>query len=135
MTFVFSCCNCLSNYVQILVSIVALSHAARIHNLWISMKTRISGPYWMCKYGRLLNGFYACAISTKITYADSFVSSHWRSSHYAVRHVRNKISSIQGRSPNVVYHKELLFEERTPTYSSSLHLMCVAFSASWPRHR
>ena len=30
------------------------------------------------------------------------VFSHWRSSHYAVTHVRNKNSNIQGRSPNVV---------------------------------
>ena len=40
---------------------------------------------------------------------------HWRSSHYAVTHVRNKNSYIQGRSPNVVksyfpYHKELLLK-------------------------
>ena len=27
---------------------------------------------------------------------------HWPSSHYAVTHVRNKNSNIQGRSPNVV---------------------------------
>ena len=27
---------------------------------------------------------------------------HWRSSHYAVTHVRNKTSRILGRSPNVV---------------------------------
>ena len=30
------------------------------------------------------------------------VDYHWRSSHYAVTHVRNKNSNIQGRSPNVV---------------------------------
>ena len=37
---------------------------------------------------------------------------HWRSSHYAVTHVRNENSNIQGRSPYVVSdfpcHKELL---------------------------
>ena len=27
---------------------------------------------------------------------------HWRSSHYAVKHMRNKNSNIQGRSPNEV---------------------------------
>ena len=32
--------------------------------------------------------------------------NHWRSSHYAIMHVRHKNSNIQGRSPNVVYHKE-----------------------------
>ena len=43
---------------------------------------------------------------------------HRRSSHQAVTHVRNKNSSIQGRSPNVVkvikypYHKKLLLKER-----------------------
>ena len=42
---------------------------------------------------------------------------HWRSSHYAVRHMPNKNSNIQGRSPNVVksdfpYHKELLLKEK-----------------------
>ena len=33
--------------------------------------------------------------------------THWRSSHYAVTHVRNKNSNIHGRSHNVVkviYH-------------------------------
>ena len=30
------------------------------------------------------------------------LSFHWRSSHYAVTHVQNKNSNIQGRSPNVV---------------------------------
>ena len=94
MTISFSCCNCLLNYVlgqhnEILV-FVALSRAARIHNLWISMKTRTSSLYCMCQYGRKLNSFYAYAISTKIAYADPLVSSHWRSSHYAVRHVRNR---------------------------------------------
>ena len=39
---------------------------------------------------------------------------HWRSSHYAVSHVRNKHRNIQGRLPNVVkmitymYQRELL---------------------------
>ena len=28
--------------------------------------------------------------------------NHWRSSYYAVTHVQNKKSNIQGRSPNVV---------------------------------
>ena len=37
---------------------------------------------------------------------------HWHSSHYAVMHVRNKNSFIQGRSPNVVNHKELLLKGR-----------------------
>ena len=41
---------------------------------------------------------------------------HWHSSHYAVTHVRNKNSNIQGRLPNVVsdfqYHKELILKER-----------------------
>ena len=41
---------------------------------------------------------------------------HWRSSHYAVTHVRNKNSNIQGRSPNVATviscHKELLLKVR-----------------------
>ena len=41
----------------------------------------------------------------------------WRSSYYAVTHVRSKNSIIQGRSSNVVkvifpYHKELLVKER-----------------------
>ena len=36
---------------------------------------------------------------------------HWRSSHYTVTDVRNKNSNIQGRSPNVIYHKELLLKE------------------------
>ena len=43
------------------------------------------------------------------------ISYHWRSSHYAITHVHNKNSNIQGRSPNVVsdfpYHKELLLKE------------------------
>ena len=30
------------------------------------------------------------------------LSHHWRSSHYAVTHIRNKNSNFQGRSPNVV---------------------------------
>ena len=33
---------------------------------------------------------------------------HWRISHNALTHMRNKNSNIQGRSANVVYHKELL---------------------------
>ena len=32
----------------------------------------------------------------------ALVTLHWRSSHYAVTHVRNKNSNIQGRSPNMV---------------------------------
>ena len=40
--------------------------------------------------------------------------NHWHSSNYAVKHVRNRNSNIQGRSPNVVkviFHKELLLKE------------------------
>ena len=42
--------------------------------------------------------------------------SHWHSSHFAVAHVRNKNSNIQGRSPNVIKsdfpnHKELLLRK------------------------
>ena len=36
-----------------------------------------------------------------------FYKCHWRSSHYAVTHMRNRNSNIDGRSPNVVkviYH-------------------------------
>ena len=40
---------------------------------------------------------------------------HCRSSHYAVMHMRNKKSNIQGRLPKLVsdfpYHKELLLKE------------------------
>ena len=42
---------------------------------------------------------------------DFYESSHGRGSHHAVTHVR-KNSNNQGRSPNVVYHKELLLKER-----------------------
>ena len=41
----------------------------------------------------------------KKTVCDLAVSisvTHWRSSHYAVTHMCNKNSNIQGRSPNVV---------------------------------
>ena len=46
---------------------------------------------------------------------------HWRSSHYAVKHVHNKNSNIQGRSPikcvssDFPYYKELLIKERIRT--------------------
>ena len=42
----------------------------------------------------------------------------WRSSHYTVKHMRNKISNSQGSSPNYCsksdfpYHKKLLLRER-----------------------
>ena len=43
-----------------------------------------------------------------------FFFSHWRSSHNAFTHVRNKNSNIQGRSPYVDFpcHKELRLKER-----------------------
>ena len=41
-------------------------------------------------------------ISTKRSASSESGTKHWRSSHYAVAHVRNKNSNIQGRSPNVV---------------------------------
>ena len=31
-----------------------------------------------------------------------YITEHWRSSYYAITHMRNKNSNIQGRSPNMV---------------------------------
>ena len=49
----------------------------------------------------------------------NMMSLKWDYSSYAVTHLRNKNSNIQGRSPNVVigetdfpYHKELIIKER-----------------------
>ena len=38
------------------------------------------------------------------------VFSHWRSSHYAVTHVRNKIVTLQDGKSDFVYLKELLLK-------------------------
>ena len=87
----------------------------------------------------------------------------WRSSHYEVRHMRNKNSSIQGRSPyvvKVIFHTirncslrkdfapsgskffplrevpicKRMHMKRITAWSSSLSLVCVTFSAIWLRH-
>ena len=88
---------------------------------------------WQCNSYPYLMSWYIC------------YCWHWRSSHYAVTHVRNKNSNIQGRSPNVVsviFHairKQILsfkrrshFEKgqlkRITAWFSSLPLMCVTFS-------
>ena len=42
----------------------------------------------------------------------SLSEQHWSSSHHPLMHMHNKNSNIQGRSPNVVYHMELLLKER-----------------------
>ena len=78
------------------------------------------------------------------------LSCHWRSFHYAVTHLQNKNSSIQGRSPVVVkliFHtirncsssgSEFFPLEEIPILNrgainenGSLPLMCVTFSPFW----
>ena len=63
-------------------------------------------------------------------------NKHWRSSLYAVMHMRNKNSNIQGRSSHVVkeifpYHKELLLKERI----CSIWEQILSFKRSSPLER
>ena len=41
-----------------------------------------------------------------ILHVNYLPADHWRSSHYAIMHVRNKISNIQGRTREVkvIFH-------------------------------
>ena len=46
-----------------------------------------------------------------IIFSKHLVKTHWRSSHYAVTHVRIKNSNIQCGKSDLSYHKELLLKE------------------------
>ena len=64
--------------------------------------------HWLLRYSSIssINITYTWMILNLVLVEDfrlCFPNKHcWCSSHYAVTHVRNKNSSIQGRSPNVV---------------------------------
>ena len=63
--------------------------------------------HWLLRYSSIssINITYMWMILNLVLVEDlrlCFPNKHWCSSHYAVTHVRNKNSSIQGRSPNVV---------------------------------
>ena len=69
-------------------------------------KYRRGMEYGDCLLHYYYNHYYYYTVITLIYLCKpiSFdnLSYHWRSSHYAVTHMGNKNSNIQGRSPNVV---------------------------------
>ena len=79
-------------------------------------------PEWMHKPSRKLRILIPNAHCQICVYA--FIPVHWRSSHYAVTHVRNK--NIQGRSPNVV--KVIFHATRNCSGSKLFPLMKVPIS-------
>ena len=60
-------------------------------------RSSICWPAYQNKYWHIYAGYILQNIDLVLTKS----ADHWRSSHYAVTHMRNKNSKIQGRSPYV----------------------------------
>ena len=65
-------------------------------------------------------------LRARVKYLSFLNRNHWRSSHCAVTHVRNKKSYFQGRSPNVV--KVIFHTIRNCSGSKFVPLREVPFS-------
>ena len=81
-----------------------------VDSVYLHLSVTIAENYLKTKCWQNRRGYFTLL---HCKYVNEFCCLHWRSSHYAVEHVRIKNSNTQGRPPNVVkvilsYHKELL---------------------------